>query len=216
MAFLPFAAIERIERGVSVGLHSHHTPVVRHCRDIDVVLFSVEVDDRDLIELSDGLPDDGIDDLPDNLLVFEFDFRLCGVDIDIDVLRIDMQVDEVVGVLSLGNDVIVCPFYSRMEILMLHEPSVNEKELLCTFPFRILRLSHESSDTDKRGFRLHRQERVGEPCTINICYPLLQIGLGEPEYRRVIVGEEKFQFGIDEHDSFKVLHDVVEFRLRFF
>ena len=54
----------------------------------------IEVDRRHIVEFPDSLLDSRRQDLPDGLFVFKFDFRLCGMDVDVDIRGVDVEIDE--------------------------------------------------------------------------------------------------------------------------
>ena len=76
--------------------------------------------------------------------VDEVNLSLCRVDIDINFLRIYLNIKEIARETILRNQFFVGVFHSVMQVSMLDETMVHEEILLATGLFRKLRFHDES------------------------------------------------------------------------
>ena len=127
-------------------------------RNIGLTLY-VEIYLRNLAELSDGILHRRCQNLPDSLLVLKLNLRLRGMDIDVDIGRADLEINEIRNVHPRRYQPVVSLLHGLMEIRMLHEATVDE-EIFCHslltcglgFGNKSRNLTHRRLDTDGQEF----------------------------------------------------------------
>ena len=117
--------------------------IVRYARHVDAVAFrvedgnvraslGVEVNGWYLTETADGVLDGGCEYLPDALLVLELDFGLCGVDVHVDVSRVEVEIDEVRHLHPFRYEPLEGIGYCLVKVGVLHVAPVDEEEVMNT------------------------------------------------------------------------------------
>jgi hypothetical protein len=114
-------------------------------RDVGEAL-SVEVEPRNLAELAQGIAHGSGENLEDGLLVFELDLGLSGMDVDVDVGRVDVYIYKIRYARACDDQSLVGLLYGLVEVGMLHEATVGEEILVGCLLAGRLRLADESAD----------------------------------------------------------------------
>ena len=80
------------------------------------------------------------------------------MDIDIDRTRIDVQIDEIIGLGTFGNKILIALHDSLVEIGMLHEAVVDKEILQRAFLASRVRLTDEAFDREQFVIDAHGQQ----------------------------------------------------------
>ncbi len=98
--------------------------------------------------------------------------------VDIDCLRVDLEIEEVVGLMLGGDQLLVAVHHSLVKIRVPHVSPVDEEELLGVAFARELRQAYESADFHQRGLGLNGDELFVDGFAKQPCYALAQ-GAGQ-------------------------------------
>ena len=80
------------------------------------------------------------------------------MDVDVDVLRVDVEIEEIRHLLALRHETLIDRHHGLAEIRMAHEAAVDEEELPRAFLLGRLGLAHEAADAAHRRLHLHGQQ----------------------------------------------------------
>ena len=180
-------------------------------RDVGAPL-GIEVDGRHLTEPADGILDRSGEDLPERLFVLELNLGLRRMDIDIDVGRSHVEIQEIRRLHPLGQQPFVGTDDSLMEVRMLHIAAVDEEILVSALLARCLGLPDEAADGAHSRLDLHRQQVLTETLAEDIG-DTLQEGSGTEvhQFGRTRMEGER-QVRIDEDDTLESHEYIVQLR----
>ena len=170
--------ITRIQTDLRCSSRTHLRIVNRDVRFI----LGIEINGRYIIEHTDRLLDRSREDLPDSLLILEFDFSLRRMDIHINILRIYIKIQKVRHLFTLRNQTVISSHHSLIEIRMFHVSPVDKEELMHTFLSGRFRFAHKSRHLTHSGFYIYRQEFLIETLAEDIENALTQISGTQIEY----------------------------------
>ena len=162
LAFLAVAT-EGIVAGIE--LNSRHFDIRKPSRIVGRYLgtsLHIEVDGWHCVELAQGIAHSSHDNAPNLLFILELNLRLGGMDVNIDVGRIDLEEDEVRHLVALRNEMGEGLHHSIVEARVTHEASVDEEELRGVLLAGSLGLTHETANLHQRRLNLYRQQLLAK------------------------------------------------------
>ena len=130
------------------------------------------------------------------------------MDIDIDALRIDLQVDEVVGLRPFGNQVLETFEHRLVEIGVLHETAIDEEELQGTLLSSTFGSTHETRDIHQVVLDLEGQQLLRKALAEKLHDALLVRAGSELQYHRIVVCHRDLDLGMRQSHVLYLLHDV--------
>ena len=140
-----------------IDLHARHFDIAKPSCIVSRYVgtpFHIEVYGGHSVELAQSIADASKDDAPDLRLVLKLNLRLCWMYVDINIGRIDLEVDEVRHLVAVGNEMAEGFHHCVMETRMSHEAAIDEKELRGTFLACCLGFAHEATYLHKRRLYL--------------------------------------------------------------
>ena len=176
-------------------------------------ILGVEVDGRHLAETSQHLLDSGGENLPDRHLVLKFDFGLGGMDVHIDSLRVNGEAQEIVGLLTLGDKLLVGRHHRLMEIGVTHIALVDKHELQGVALAGVLGLADIALHLDNRGVDAYGQQLLIHAVAHQRDDALAESPLHQLVHHIAVVHEREFHLVVDKGKLFKLLDDVAQLYL---
>ena len=204
--------LERIVARVQTDLRSR-----RRCRNFRIInrnlrfILRIEIDGRHIIEHANAFLHCRRENLPDGLLVLKLDFGLGRMNVDIDVFRIHLEIEEVRHLLTQRYQSVVSCHYRLVEIRVLHVSSVDKEELMNTLLPCRLRLAHKAPHLAHGGFHIHRQQVMIELLAKDIQNTLAQIRRTKIEHLGAIAAQGKGNLRIHQGDALKGCQDIIQF-----
>ena len=93
-------------------------------------------------------------------VVAEFDLRLGGVDVDVDLRRVDVNEEEPRGVVLARHQLVVRFAHRVFQVVAADEAVVHEEVLFTAGALREFRLAHETGHVHEVGVLLHRHQAL--------------------------------------------------------
>ena len=117
------------------------------------LVLGIEVYGRNVVKDTYGFFDSSMKYLPNGLFTFEFDFRLCGMDVHVYAFRNNVEVNKVRNLFACRDKTLESILYSFVEVGMLHVPSIDEEILMS--PFLLGRLWGPDKTVNLTNGRVH-------------------------------------------------------------
>ena len=172
----------------------------------------IELNGRNIIELTDCFLHGCSQYLPDSLFILKFDFRFGGMDVNVYILGLHFQIDEIGHLLTYRNQTFKSTLHRLVEIRMLHITAIRKEELMGTLFLGRFRFPHKSCNLTNGSLHLNRKNILIKAFAKNINDTLAEIALTEIEHLYPIAMQGEMYLRIHEDDTFKSLKDIVEFR----
>ena len=204
--------VERVVR--RIVLHFRCADVcLRHCAECRNVglPFGVELYRRHIVEHTHGVAHGCCENLPHRLLVLEFNLGLRGVDVHVDVRRVDCEVYKIRYLFAFGHESFVGGHDGFVEVGVLHVASVDEEELACALLSCRLGLAYESAYLAHRGVDVYRQQVLVYFLSNYFDDALAQSASLQVVKLGLVVVEREGNVGVDECDALECGDDIVEF-----
>ena len=159
----------------------------------------------------EGLLDAGIDDLEDDVVFLELDFRLGGVDVHVDAVRIHLQIQEIGRIQVLRHQVFIRFLDSLVQVGAAEIPPVYKEELVAQGLARRVRPAHKAAHAHDGGLGgdIHQLAGHGRPHQV-LDAELQRLGLAQHKEVFLVMGKGKGNVRPRKGHTGKLLDDVLE------
>ena len=175
--------------------------------------LGIEIDGRHLAETAQGFLDSRGKDLPDGHLILKLDLGLRGMDVHVDGLRLYSETQEVVGLLALGNQLLIGRHHRFMEIGVTHVSPVDEQELQRVTLAGILGFADVTLHLDQRCVDVHRQQLLVDIVTHEGRNALAESAGHQLIHHVIVVNQGKLHLIVDQRQLFELLDDIAQLHL---
>ena len=134
------------------------------------------------------------------------------MDIDIDICRIHIEVEEIGNLHSLRHQSFVSTADSLMKIGLSHITAIDEEIIVSALLPGRLRFPHEARDTTDGCIYLYRQEFLTGLLPEHVSDTLTQWTCLQVHLFLSVAIEHKTNFRIDKYDTLKSREDIIQFR----
>ena len=176
-------------------------------------VLCIEVDGGHFAETAQRLLDTGSENLPDGHLVLKLDFSLGRMDVDVDGLGLDSETQEVIGLLALGNELLIGRHHGLMEIGMTHVAPVDKHELQGITLAGILGLADVALHLHQRRVNVHGQQLLVHVVAHQGSDALTKGSLHQLIHHVAVVNEREFHLVVDKGQLLKFLDDIAQLHL---
>ena len=135
------------------------------------------------------------------------------MDIYIDGLRVHIETQEIVGLLSFRNELLIGRHHSLVEIGMAHKTPIDKHELQGVALTGILGFAHIALDLDQRGIDVHWQELLVQAATHESRDTLAEGALHQLIHHIAVVSERELDIIVDQRQFLKLLDNIAQFHL---
>ena len=150
--------------------------------------------------------------LPNCLFILKLYLCLSWMYVYIYIIRVDIKIQEIGNLFTLGNQAFISCHDSFIKIRMFHIPAIHKKELMSSFFTCSFRLPHEPRNFTHSRLNIHGQQVLVDSLAKNINDSLTSIACFHIHQFRIVTMQSKANFRINQYDSLKSSQDIIKFR----
>jgi len=135
------------------------------------------------------------------------------MNIDINICRINIKVNEVRHLFTSRNEIFVSIDHRLMKIRMPHVTPVHKKELTCPFFTCSFGLPDKAMYLYHTGFNIERQQILVQLLSEHSHNTLTQLDSRKIQHFRIIVMKRKRNLRVDQSDTLKFSQNITQLRL---
>ena len=202
-------SVKRIEIAIVANLRLGRNIIGRSGAEVDI-LRRVELQLGSETELAERLFGSGPEDGENSVLVGKLHLGLRGMDVDIDACGVDLQHQEIAGIVTVGDEVAVGLLDGCAECGVLDKATIDKKILLAACLLHIFAFAHIALHADHLGLLLDGVEPFLIGVAVELGDTLCQVAGLEIVKRLPVASESEPDRRVHQHHPFEDLFDMAQ------